>query len=273
MNNFTRRTLTAFVFVLVMIGSIVLGQTVFSALLLIITILSLFEFVSIVSTDKNKLALWPTVVVGCLIYSLFSANAMGFIPAEGLFLSIPLFFVLFIIELWRNKPTPFTNIAMSLLGVIYIAVPFGLMMYFFDPDILTGARHYGVVLGFLIILWLNDTGAYLVGSAIGKHKLFKRISPGKSCEGSAGGVLIALLTAYGLSFIFTQLGVIQWMGLSLIVVIFGTLGDLVESMLKRSIGIKDSGNILPGHGGMLDRFDAVLLSAPFVFVYLALFCR
>ena len=146
-------------------------------------------------------------------------------------------------------------------------------MYFFDPLTLAGPVHYGIVLGFLLILWFNDTGAYFVGSLMGKHKLFERISPGKTWEGSAGGALFALLTAWGLSFVFHRLDVVQWLILALITIIAGTLGDLVESMLKRSLGIKDSGNILPGHGGMLDRFDAVLLSAPFVFVYLALFCR
>ena len=273
MNNFTRRTLTALFFVVVMIGSIVLGQTVFSVLLFIITILSLNEFVGIVSTEKNQPALLPTVVAGGGVYALFSANAMSLLSAEWLFLIAPMFFLIIVIELWRNKPFPFINIATSLLGIVYIAVPFGLMMYFFNPVILSGIKHYGVVLGFLVILWLNDTGAYLVGSMIGKHKLFERISPGKTWEGSVGGAFFAMFTAYGLSFVFIQLGVGQWMVLAAITVVFGTLGDLAESMLKRSLGIKDSGNILPGHGGMLDRFDAVLLSAPFVFVYLALFCR
>jgi phosphatidate cytidylyltransferase len=147
------------------------------------------------------------------------------------------------------------------------------MTYFFDPVILSGPFHYGVVLGFLVILWLNDTGAYFVGSLIGKHKLFERISPGKTWEGSAGGAVFALLTAWGLSFIFKQLDALQWIFLAILIVISGTLGDLVESMLKRSLGIKDSGTILPGHGGLLDRFDAVFLSAPFVFVYLAFISR
>jgi phosphatidate cytidylyltransferase len=162
---------------------------------------------------------------------------------------------------------------MSLMAVVYISLPLGLLMFFFNPVVMSGPFHYGKALGFLVILWLNDTGAYLVGSLIGKHKLFERISPGKTWEGSAGGALFALLTAWGLSFIFKQLDVSQWMILSLIIVVTGTLGDLVESMLKRSLALKDSGDILPGHGGILDRFDAVLLSAPFVFVYLALFCR
>jgi len=272
-NNLATRSLTAVFFVIVMVGSVLLGQNVFSVLMFIVTILSLNEFVAIVSSDKVQPALWPTLIAGALTYGILAANAMGLIAPEGLFVIVPFIFMLFIIELWRNKSNPFANIAMSIAGVVYIAMPFGLMMYFFDPVVLTGYKHFGVVLGFLLILWLNDTGAYFVGSLIGKHKLFERISPGKTWEGSAGGAVFGLLTAWGLSFIFNQLSDVQWMLLAIIVVVTGTLGDLVESMLKRSLGIKDSGDILPGHGGILDRFDAVLLSAPFVFVYLALFCR
>jgi phosphatidate cytidylyltransferase len=272
-NNLATRSLTAVFFVIVMVGSALLGQSVFSVLLLVIALLSLNEFIPLVSNGNYEPALWPTIVVGALTYCILAANAMGIISSDWLLVIIPLVFSLFIQELWRNKANPFINIALSITAVIYIALPLGLMMYFFDPVVISGPYHYGIVLGFLVILWLNDTGAYFVGSLIGRHKLFERISPGKTLEGSAGGALFAILTAWGLSFIFRQLDVSQWMILAILVVITGTLGDLVESMMKRSLGIKDSGNILPGHGGMLDRFDAVLLSAPFVFVYLALFCR
>jgi phosphatidate cytidylyltransferase len=272
-NNLATRSLTAVFFVIAMVGSALMGQTVFSGLLFIITVYSLNEFISLVTDKKYQPALWPTLIAGGITYSTLAAFAMRLMPAEGLFAVIPFIFAIFIAELWRNKSNPFINIALSLTAIIYIAVPFGLMMYFFNPDILSGPYHYGVVLGFLVILWLNDTGAYFVGTFMGKHKLFERISPGKTWEGSVGGAMFALLTAWGLSFIFRQLNVSQWMILSVIVVISGTLGDLVESMLKRSLGIKDSGTILPGHGGLLDRFDAVLLSVPFVFVYLVLFCR
>lgn len=273
MNNLATRSLTAVFFVLVMVGSVLLGQNVFSVLMFIVTILGLNEFILLVSNEKVQPALWPTLISGALTYTMLAANAIGLLGPEGLILIVPFISALFISELWRNKPNPFYNIALSIGGIIYIALPFGLMMYFFDPVILSGYKHYGIVLGFLLILWLNDTGAYFIGSLIGKHKLFERISPGKTWEGSIGGAVFGLLTAWGLSFIFSQLSNVQWMLLALIVVVTGTLGDLVESMLKRSLGIKDSGDILPGHGGILDRFDAVLLSAPFVFVYLALFCR
>ncbi len=273
MNNLATRSLTAVFFVIAMVGSALLGQTVFLVLLLIITFFSLNEFISLISNDKNQPSLWTTLIVGCATYIILAANATGLIPAEGLVAIIPFIFMIFILELWRNKTNPFTNIAISLAAVIYIALPLGFVMYFFDSSVTSGPNHYGLVLGFLAILWLNDTGAYFVGSLVGKRKLFERISPGKTWEGSVGGALFALLTSWGLSFIFKQLDGLQWMIMAIIIVISGTLGDLVESMLKRSLGVKDSGSVLPGHGGMLDRFDAVLLSAPFVFVYLALFCR
>jgi len=272
-NNLATRSLTAVFFVIAMVGSALLGQSAFSGLLLIITIYSLNEFIDLVSNENNQPAKWPTLITGVITYITLSANAMGLITAVFLLIIIPFVFMLFIIELWRNKSNPFTNIALGLTAVTYIALPFGLMIYFFDPATLSGPYHYGVVLGFLVILWLNDTGAYFVGSLIGKHKLFERISPGKTWEGSAGGAFFAVLTAWGISFIFKQLDGMQWMILAILIVISGTLGDLVESMLKRSLGIKDSGTILPGHGGLLDRFDAVLLSAPFVFVYLVLISR
>lgn len=273
MNNFTTRTLTALFFVIAMVGSALLGQTVFSVLLLIIVILSLHEFISIISSEFVEPSLWLTIVTGVIVYGMFASHALGFISTEWLIMVLPFVFVIFIAELWRNKKHPFLNIAFSTLGIIYIALPFGLMIHFFISGIANGPLHYGIVLGFLFILWFNDTGAYLIGSLVGKHKLFERISPGKTWEGCIGGAITALLTAWGLSFVFRQLNPQQWMVLSIIIVITGTLGDLVESMLKRSLGIKDSGDILPGHGGLLDRFDAVLISAPFVFVYLALFCR
>jgi phosphatidate cytidylyltransferase len=272
-NNLATRSLTAVFFVIAIVGSALLGQNVFSGLLLIITIYSINEFVSLVKNENNQPSVWATLLVGGITYSTLAAHAMGLIATTSIIVIIPVIFLIFIAELWRNKARPFINIALSLTAVVYIAIPFGLMMYFFNPVVLSGPMHYGIVLGFLVILWLNDTGAYFVGSMVGKHKLFERISPGKTWEGSAGGAVFALLTAWGISFVFKQLDVKQWMLLALLIVISGTLGDLIESMLKRSLGIKDSGSILPGHGGLLDRFDAVLLSAPFVFVYLALFCR
>jgi phosphatidate cytidylyltransferase len=272
-NNFTTRTFTALFFAIAMVGSAILGQTVFFVLLLIITLLGLHEFTGMVTKGDTRPALSVVLIAGGLVFGILSAHAAGIMPPAGLAAALPLFFLILLAELWRKSPNPFTNAAYGVLAVGYIALPLGLLMYLFDPSVHSGPAHYGLLLGFLIILWINDSGAYIVGSLIGKHKLFERISPGKTWEGSIGGGLAAMAAAYGLSYLFPQLDSLHWVILSAIIVITGTLGDLVESMLKRSLGLKDSGKILPGHGGILDRFDAVLMSAPFVFVYLALFCR
>ena len=131
-----------------------------------------------------------------------------------------------------------------------------------------GAFHPNIIFGLLLLTWANDTGAYLIGSQIGRTKLFPRISPKKTWEGSLGGVLVAFMTAYLLSLFFKDLVLKDWLILAFLVSIFGSIGDLVESMLKRSLKIKDSGNLLPGHGGMLDRFDAFLFLLPFAAAYL-----
>ncbi|MBK7030757.1 MAG: phosphatidate cytidylyltransferase [Bacteroidales bacterium] len=271
MNNFTLRSLTGAGFVVVMLGSALLGQLVFSVLFLVVSLLGLFEFYGLF---KKHSPFSPfssmAIVAGALLYALLALNALGYLNGSLILLILPILFLLFIAELWRVKTEPFINIAISLAGILYIPLPLGLAIYFFDPISLSGPEHFGTMIGFLLILWLNDTGAYIVGSLIGKHKLFSRISPGKTWEGSKGGALFALLVAYLCSVIFPIYPLWKWLVMGLIIVITGTLGDLVESMMKRSLQVKDSGNILPGHGGILDRFDAVLISVPFVFVFLTL---
>jgi phosphatidate cytidylyltransferase len=141
---------------------------------------------------------------------------------------------------------------------------------FYSNDTFTDTYSYQIILGFFILLWTNDTGAYLSGKYFGKHKLFERISPKKTWEGSIGGGILTLAFAYVLSIYFTNLNITNWLIIGVLIAVFGGLGDLVESMLKRSLGIKDSGKLLPGHGGILDRFDGLLLSVPFVYGYLQL---
>jgi len=267
-NNLATRSVTAIVFVIVMVGSMLLGQLATALLFLLLTILTLDEFLKLAlktGAEPNRIL---TIVTGALTYSLISL--FGLIPLDARWLTFifPLLMLPIIAELFRSKKNPFTNLAWMILSVVYIAVPFALLTHYFDSTGVNWKEHSGAILGFFVILWLNDTGAYFVGSLIGKHRLFERISPKKSWEGSIGGGIIALLTAYGISFIFPQYAAWQWIVLAFIIMVTGTLGDLVESMFKRSIGIKDSGNILPGHGGLLDRFDAVFVASPFVYVFL-----
>jgi len=271
MNNLAVRSITGAGFVIVMLGSALLGQFVFSLLFLLVTILGLHEFYSLQKDDQGKPGLLQSVATGLFLYLTLALHAGNYADDRVFLLNIPALFLFFISELWRKQSQPFLSIAYALSGIIYIALPLGLSLYFFNPDIPSGVSHFGVMIGFLLILWLNDTGAYLIGSWLGRHKLFERISPKKTWEGSAGGAIMALLTSWGMALLVKDIPLWQWISIGLITVVFGTLGDLVESLLKRSLGIKDSGTLLPGHGGILDRFDALLLAVPFVFVFLAFF--
>jgi len=265
------RSLTGAGFVILMLGSAILGQVAFSFLILAVVFFGLKEFQVLVSQKYGSASRVLMILAGLLLYLSLAFHAAGWIPTAWLLINLPLLFLLFIAELWRNKQDPFVNIALGITGIFYIALPLGLSLYFFDPVISSGPAHYGTMIGFLLILWLNDTGAYFVGSMLGKHRLFERVSPKKSWEGSIGGALFSLLTAWSVSFLFPAMPLWKWLMMAAIIIVTGTLGDLVESLLKRSLGVKDSGSLLPGHGGILDRFDAVLLSVPFVFVFLTLF--
>jgi len=192
---------------------------------------------------------------------------MGFFSPQILLINIPVLFLIFIFELYLKAENPFQNIACTLLGIIYVALPFSLLNYITTT---TQTYSYELLFGFFFIIWSCDSGAYLVGSTIGKHKLFPRISPGKTWEGSIGGAIISYGVAYLISGWYTSIDRIDWMVIATILIVIGTIGDLVESLFKRSINVKDSGTILPGHGGILDRFDSLIMSAPFVFTYLYL---
>lgn len=170
-------------------------------------------------------------------------------------------FVLFIIELYKKSSTPFLNLAWSFLGIIYIAVPLSFISYIAFYE---GVYYPQILMGIFFILWASDTGAYMAGKQFGKHKLFESISPKKTWEGTIGGGILALGMAYGNFRWFGIFSILQWWMIGITIVVFGNFGDLAESMLKRSVGVKDSGTILPGHGGILDRFDSLLLSLPFL---------
>jgi phosphatidate cytidylyltransferase len=267
-NNFVQRSLTGTVFVVVLVTAIITNQLVFSGLFFIITILGLFEFYKLWGNGGKRPQVTSGMVLGALTYLGLAALSNGLLEMRLLLLLLPLAMIVFMVELYRDKPSPFENIALTLLGVLYIAVPFGLLNFLYLP-----VSNYIILLSYFILLWANDTFAYLFGMTFGKHRLFERISPKKSWEGSIGGGLTTILAAWGLSRFELSIPFIHWAAIALIIVITGTLGDLVESMMKRSLHIKDSGNILPGHGGILDRFDAVLISAPIVFVYVELFVK
>jgi phosphatidate cytidylyltransferase len=198
-------------------------------------------------------------------YNTFMVSASVFLPYVLLLL------YMMISELYLKRENPIGNWAHTMLSQVYIALPFALLnVISFQNDFVSSEVTYNPILplSVFIFLWMSDTGAYCIGTLIGKHRLFERISPKKSWEGSIGGAVVALIAAAILAHFFNTLNTLEWIGLALTIVVFGTWGDLTESLFKRQLGIKDSGNILPGHGGMLDRFDSALMAIPAATVYL-----
>lgn len=246
---------------IIMITAIVFGPLSVQILFLIISCTSLYEFYKLIEGNVQP-QLIPGITIGALAYLYISqviSLGSGFIFA--VYAGVAL---LFIIELYRNKKIPFTNVGFTAMGIIYIVIPFAILI---KLAFLSGQYSFVLPLGFFILLWCSDTFAYLSGMALGKHRLFERISPKKSWEGSIGGTLAALIAAYILFRTMGEYALQDWIIMALIIVVTGTFGDLVESMLKRSLDKKDSGNILPGHGGLLDRFDGLFISVPFVAFY------
>jgi phosphatidate cytidylyltransferase len=204
------------------------------------------------------------------MFALFFADAFFLHNSRLILVLIPFVYVLFFSELYLKKATPFRDIAYTVIGLIYVALPFSLLNYMVHQNMYVTSYEPTVLLGMIFMIWANDTGAYLTGKLFGKRKLFERISPKKTWEGAFGGGLLALLTAYLVSLYYKNLAPEHWYAIAAIVVVAGNYGDLIESLYKRSKNIKDSGTLLPGHGGILDRFDSLLYSIPFVFCYLAL---
>jgi phosphatidate cytidylyltransferase len=261
------RAITGFFFVCVMLASVLFGAYAFTAFFLILSVLTLAEFYKLVKTEEVNPQRFSGLLLGV---SLYVATAIYFLKGGLLsyfLICLPLAVSVIVSELFRNKARPFHNIAYTIFGVLFAFLPF---CFFYGMAFNNGEYSSHYPLAFLITLWSSDTGAYLAGTSMGKHKLFERHSPKKTWEGFGGGMFTSLLAAGILSIYFKDLPLQHWLVIAVIVVVAGTLGDLSESMLKRSVSAKDSGSLLPGHGGLLDRFDGLLLAAPLVFVYLQL---
>lgn len=195
---------------------------------------------------------------------LFSSGMLSIFPIGA---SIALLLLVFVMELFQPIENSFKNISITVLGVLYVAIPTSLAAFLAFSN---GEYTYHLIIGLLILTWTNDTFAYVSGSLLGKHKFFEKISPKKTWEGTLGGFIFCLIGAYVISLFFTEYSPTEWIGIAGVTSVAGILGDLSESQLKRSLGVKDSGNILPGHGGMLDRFDAMFFVIPFVYAFLNL---
>ena len=273
-SNFLQRAITGVIFVAVLVGCILGGPISFTILFALISALTINEFGNIVNRMEHTLMNKPiSILAGLFLFLCF--GYIGVVPgANEIF--IPYLFLilyLFISELYKKQPNPLNNWAYAMMSQIYIALSFALLnVLAYHSSATESVSQYNPILPLSIFIfnWVNDTGAYCTGMLFGKHRLFERISPKKSWEGSIGGAVFSIIAAIVLAHFFTFLSTGVWIGLGLTVVVFGTWGDLTESLMKRTLGIKDSGNILPGHGGMLDRFDSTLMAVPAAVVYLYL---
>lgn len=274
MEGLLRRGATAVIFVLIMMAGLFGGRYSFAVLFSIIAGVCLWEYLSIVLVKddfRHRVRKTIGIFMGVLPVVLSALANLEVIKDTETFvllttlLFMPFIFMAFVFELFTRSEKPFNNIAYIILGIVYIGVPFALLDFVaFDGE----KFHAKVVFGLLLLTWVNDTGAYMVGSLIGKTPLLARVSPKKTWEGTIGGMAITLLAGIALYYSINELSPLDWICLSLIVAIFASLGDLVESMLKRSAHIKDSGTLLPGHGGLLDRFDGFIFCLPFAAAYL-----
>jgi phosphatidate cytidylyltransferase len=268
-NNLTQRIITGLLGSAGIIAGIRISEWTYFIIFFIICLFSLLEFYKLAGLDGLVPQKTFGTLCGLFIYCLSFFIEQQPLPPRYYVLIFPLISFVYLIKLYKKfERKPFTNIAFTFLGIFYVAVPFSLLnVVVFEK----GTYNFEIIFGCLFILWASDTGAYFAGTYFGKRKLFERISPKKSWEGFIGGAMLALLFAFGMAYFFHSLSLVQWVIVGIIIIVGGTFGDLVESLLKRSIEIKDSGDSLPGHGGFLDRFDGLLISAPFIVAYLEIF--
>ncbi len=268
-SNLKQRIIAAVLGAIVIIAGIYYGPWSYFVIFLCISAITQLEFYKLVGLDGMLPLKTFGTFAGSLIFLLSFLVEGGIVDDKYYFIVFPIGACVYMIYLYRKRiKKPFRGVAFTFLGIIYVSIPFSLInVIAFHPGVYSGE----LIIGSMLMLWASDTGAYFAGVRFGKRKLFERVSPKKSWEGSMGGLLLAIAMAYGISHVSTALEVWQWISLGLIIVVIGTYGDLVESLFKRSIEIKDSSRLIPGHGGFLDRFDGLLLAVPFITAFLKLF--
>lgn len=273
MSNILLRAITGTIFISVILGSIWFGLLTSIIIISLISILSLNEYIDLfknseVSLNKSLVLIFGVSIFGILLteyiidQELLEINLSIFI--------LPVLFGYLLTELYRKKDNPLTNIGIGFIGFIYIFTPFILTLLILKKEI--DAQY--LLMGMFILIWTNDTFAYLSGRFFGKTKLFERISPKKTWEGTIGGILFTAIAAIILSqFSDARYNLLFWVISALIIAPCSIFGDLFESLIKRSLNVKDSGTILPGHGGLLDRFDAALFTVPFFFTWMIIYSQ
>jgi len=276
MKNFIIRTITGVIFVAAIVASFLRPEAMV-LLFSIVTGMTIWEFTGLVNEREHvTVNRFICTVAGVYFFyamTYFCSDLYAGVAKSVVFIPYLVTIVyLLIAELYLKQDDPIQDWAYTMLSQMYIALPFSLLNVLAFTANGSGMVAFNTLLplSVFVFLWVNDTGAYCVGSLLGRHKLFPRISPGKSWEGSIGGAVFVLVAAWAISYFLddVMLNLYEWLGLGLVVVVFGTWGDLVESLFKRTLGVKDSGSILPGHGGMLDRFDSSLLAIPAAVIYL-----
>lgn len=277
MNNFIVRSITGVLFVAAIVVCFLEPEGM-TALFALVTGLTVWEFTGLVNNREGvQTNRFICTVAGVYFFLAMIGYNAGITPSTVFIPYLITVVYLFVSELYAKKADPVSNWAYTMMSQMYIALPLSMLAVLSFRSVPDGGVVYTSLMPLcvFVFLWINDSGAYCCGSLLGRHKLFPRISPGKSWEGSVGGAVFVVAAAVGIWYVAEKYGMndlqlehYEWVGLGLVVVVFGTWGDLVESLFKRTLGIKDSGSILPGHGGMLDRFDSSLLAIPAAVVYL-----
>lgn len=266
-----QRSFTGLAYVAIIVAGTIIHPYLFALIFTGFLILTQFEFYKITETSgfvPNRIV---GLVSGALLFIIFFLVANRLISQQYVFAIILIPFISYLAELFGKSKTSLRNSLATLAGIIYIAIPFSLMNFIVIPGNEDARFYPEILLGIFFIIWIYDSLAYAIGSLLGKHKISPRISPGKSWEGFVGGAVFAVIMGILNAVFFPVISITGWIVVALIAVIFGTCGDFFESKLKRETGVKDSGTILPGHGGFLDRFDSLLFAIPVIFVWLNLY--
>ena len=269
MTDLLKRSITGVIYVLAILAGTIIHPLVFVLIFGILLFLTQHEFYKLVQNTAIVPQKIAGQIFGVLLFAVCFSITYGILPPQSALLFIPVFLFVFVFELFRMNTKPLQNSAVTLLGLLYVTVPFCLLNFIVFPGFPAKSAFYPWILtGIFLIIWMYDSVAYLVGSRFGKHKIHERISPKKSWEGLIGGAVFAIITGILNAVIFQALNMTIWIVTAVIIVIFGTLGDLFESKIKRDLEVKDSGSILPGHGGFLDRLDSMLFAVPVIYIWL-----
>jgi len=263
-NNLLQRTITGLVFASLVIGSILWNPYLQTVVFSVFMVLGLMEYYRLFKGQKEiQVSSEIGIFIGLFIFTLLVGISLKILPVISITFIVPLLFTLILVELWKKHEHPISNIALMVFGILYVVIPFYLTI---DLN-LRNTFYLPTVVGMFLLIWTNDTFAYVCGRLFGKHKLFERISPNKTWEGTTGGIVFTLLLGFIIGKYINEGNTFFWIISAVIIAPGSIFGDLLESLFKRSLNIKDTGTILPGHGGILDRFDAALFSIPFFYCW------